>query len=96
MRWTMVSLCLLMAACGNQNLNSPTSPTSALSAAAVSRDAAGAGQTQARSGTELPFQGSFTRRTQAVFEPPNTLVISGTEAGAATYLGQFTAVSEIG
>jgi hypothetical protein len=44
-------------------------------------------------GTELPFRGSFTRQSSAVFEPPITLVITGTQTGTATHLGQFTAAS---
>ena len=94
MRWTIVTLCVLAAACGGQELNSPTSPTGASSAVGLNRDQSGVNRTQAQLGTELPFHGSFTGETHAVFEPPITLVITGTETGTATYLGRFTATSE--
>ena len=51
-------------------------------------------RSQARGATGLPFKGSFTRQSHAAFEPPITLVITGTEAGRATHLGRFTATSE--
>jgi len=85
MRWTMVSLCVVMAACSGQNLNSPASPTA---------PGSGVTQTEARGGTGLTFRGSFTRQSTSVFEPPVTLVITGTESGTATHLGPFTATSE--
>jgi hypothetical protein len=78
MRWAIVGLCVLAAACSGQGL-SPTSPS--------------ATQLQAQAGTELPFQGSFTRESFAVFEPPITLVITGTATGTATQLGRFTGTS---
>ena len=79
MRWAIVSLCVFSAACSGQGL-SPASP-------------AATGQPQGQAGAELPFQGSFTRGSLAVFEPPITLVITGTLAGTATHLGRFTAAS---
>jgi len=94
MRWTIVTLCVLMAACSGQNLNSPTSPTGSLGAPSASLDTAGVSRTQAVGGTELPFQGSFTQQSHSAFEPPITLVITGTEGGTATDLGRFTATSE--
>jgi hypothetical protein len=54
----------------------------------------GESQTQALGGTELPFEGSVRSQTHSAFEPPITLVITGTEQGTATHLGQFTATSE--
>ena len=57
----------------------------------------GRGRCQSDAGAgrdRLPFQGSFTRETHAVFEPPITLVITGTETGTASHLGRFTATSE--
>jgi hypothetical protein len=89
MRRIILSLCVLTAACSGGPLNSPTSPTGV---------AAGPGQVQARGGTDLPFDGSFTRHTSAVPNcpptcPPTTLTITGTEEGTATHLGRFTAVS---
>lgn len=76
-------VCLLAAACGGRGPESPLVPT----------DAGALAQTQAQSGTHLPFQGSFTRSTHAVETPP-ILHIYGREEGTATYLGQFTATSE--
>lgn len=79
MRWAIVGLCVLAAACRGQGL-SPTSPSAT-------------GQPQVQAGTELPFRGSFTRESFAVFQPPITLVITGTETGTATHLGRFTGAS---
>jgi hypothetical protein len=70
----------MAAACSGQGL-SLTSPS-------------GTSGLQAQAGSELPFRGSFTRQSSAAFEPPITLVITGTQTGTATYLGQFTAASE--
>ncbi len=47
----------------------------------------------AQSATELPFKGSYTFETSALFTPPTTLTISGTATGNATHLGRFTATS---
>ena len=93
MRWTMVSVCVLMTACSGQNLSSPTSPTGSVGVSTASLGS-GVRQTQALGGTGLPFKGSFTRQSHATFEPPVTLVITGTETGTATHLGRFTATSE--
>lgn len=77
MRSIVLGVCVLAAACGSQGLDSPTSPTSG---------AFGPAQTQARSGTELPFRGSLTTVTDA--PPPNAHV---TADGTATHLGRFSA-----
>lgn len=82
MRWLVVSVCVLAAACGGQDLN-VTSPAGV----------PGTSQTEARRGTELPLEGSFSRESRASFEPPITLVITGTAAGTASHLGRFTATS---
>ena len=79
MRWAVVVLCIVAAACSGQG-SLPTSPSAT-------------GPLQAQPGTELPFQGTFTRQSFAVFEPPITLVITGTQTGTATHLGRFTAAS---
>lgn len=79
MRWAIVGLCVMAAACSGQDL-SLTSPSTTAGL-------------QAEAGTELPFRGSFTQHSSAVFQPPITLVITGTETGTATHLGQFTAAS---
>jgi hypothetical protein len=87
-------MCVFAAACSGQSLSSPTSPSSVAATSSPSQERSGSSQTQARSGTELPFHGSFTGETHAVFEPPITLVITGTQTGTATHLGRFTATSE--
>jgi len=84
MRLIVLAVCVFAAACSGQGLDSPTSPTSATVAAA---------RAPAQSGTQLPFSGTFTTDTQAVFAPPTTLLINGTAAGTATHLGRFTATS---
>lgn len=84
MRSIVLCVCVLAAGCSGQALNSPTSPTSAIS---------GAAHTSAQSATQLSFTGSFTTETHAVFAPPITLVITGTAAGTATHLGSFNATS---
>ena len=90
MRLGIVSLCVMAAACSGQGLNAPTSPSVVT---ATRQEASGSRQTQAQRGTELPFAGSFTRESSAAFEPPITLVITGTQTGTATHLGRFTATS---
>src|SRR5688572_30453115 len=82
MRITVVVLCLAAAACTGQS-NSPTSPLPGI----------GQSGSSATAGTALPFGGTFTRRSNAVFVPPVTLRISGTEEGTATHLGRFAATT---
>jgi len=48
---------------------------------------------QSVSGTQLPFRGSYTINTSAVFTPPSTLTINGTATGEASQLGRFTAAT---
>jgi hypothetical protein len=55
-------------------------------------------QTQAQSGTDLPFGGSFTISTTGTVNcpptcPPTVLTVHGTLNGTATHLGRLTAVS---
>ena len=80
MRWAVVVLCAAAAAACSGQSSSPTSPSVT-------------GSLQFRAGTELPLQGSFRMNSSSVFEPPITLVITGTQTGTATHLGQFTASS---
>ena len=83
MRLTVIALCVGVAACSGQPLNSPTAPSAAL---------VGAAQTQAQGGNALPISGSFTRSTTAQpCPPPSTFTITGTVEGTATHLGPFTA-----
>jgi hypothetical protein len=89
MRAIVLSACVSAAACSGQGLDSPTSPTAASLAAA---------QTQAQSGTQLPFRGSFTGNTAGAVNcppacPPTILTLSGSHTGEATSLGRFTATS---
>ena len=82
MRSTIVALCVLTAACSGDSLNSPSSP-SAVAGAPVLSEA-----------PEIPFRGSFTRRSQAEVQSPTLLVITATLTGTATHLGRFKASSE--
>ena len=72
------------------NLAAPTA-SSAPAPQASSARSASATVVQAQHATELPYKGSYTFETSAVFTPPNTLTISGTATGNATHLGRFTA-----
>jgi hypothetical protein len=76
MRPILIGLCVFAAACSSERLSSPTSPTST---------GLGLSQTQAQSGTELPFSGSFTTVTDV--PPPSA---RATAEGTATQLGRFT------
>ena len=88
MRPLLIGSCLFAAACSDQAVNSPMSPTSATIASA-----------QARSGTQLPFRGSFTGGSVGVVNcpptcPPTTVRVRGNDTGEATHLGHFTATYE--
>src|SRR4029453_4873386 len=76
MRLIVFSVCLFAAACSDQALNSPTSPTNA---------SLGPAQTAARGGPALLFSGSFTTLTDV--PPPSAHAAA---EGTATHLGQFT------
>ena len=78
MRLIVLGVCLFAAACSDQALNSPTSPTNA---------SLGLAQTEARGGTALPFRGSFT--TVIDVPPPSA---HATAEGTATQLGRFTGI----
>lgn len=89
MRPIVLSLCVCAAACSGQSLNSPTSPTAAAVSAATA-------QTQAQHATGLPFRGTFTGQSAAVFDcpptcPPTSFTATGLYEGTATHLGRFTA-----
>jgi hypothetical protein len=87
MRWIFVTLSVLAAACGGQERNSPTSPTSVTAAEGLNLDTpVGVSQTQSRGGTHLPFRGSFTTTT----DTPPPLAHATVDAGTATQLGRFT------
>ena len=87
MRWTIVGLCLAVAACGGQELNSPISPTSLGVGAGLGSDAVGSGRTQAEGATQLPFKGSFTTATDT--PPP---LAHATIEGTAAHVGHFSGV----
>lgn len=89
MRPIIFAVCVFAAASSGQGLDSPTSPTAATAAPV---------QTQAQSGTQLPFRGSYTGETTGTVNcpptcPPTLLTVSGTHTGEATQLGRFTAAS---
>ena len=81
MRLLLLGMCAITAACSGASSSSPTSPTGA---------AFDDRQTQARSGTELPFNGSLTATEIDVVQPP-TLFADGTAAGTANQFGRYTA-----
>jgi hypothetical protein len=99
MRQVIFGVCVLTAACSGSIPDSPTVPTSVTGArdAAVPASHVPASQTSARSGTELPFHGTFTGTSASCLLdgtcPPGTLIITGRKTGEATQLGRFTAVS---
>ena len=98
MRPVVLSLCVFAAACSGQDLTSPTSATTARTASGRTEPPYSSTQTEAQQGTDLPFQGSFTGRSRAVFNcpttcPPTSFTTSGTYEGTATHLGSFTAAS---
>ena len=92
MRPIVFGMCVFMAACSSEGPAFPTSPSGAVTSAPTPA------QTQARSGTELPLQGSFTREGAGEFNcppvcPPTTLTITSENVGVASHLGRFTATS---
>jgi hypothetical protein len=80
MRLIVLGVCVFAAACSGQSLNSVTSPTSA---------SVGLAQTQAQSGTDLPFRGSFTSVTELVPPDPHA---RATLTGTASNVGRFVAI----
>lgn len=78
-------------ACHNEPL-SPESRTGLAEQVASDQSASGIVGPSV-SGTGLPFRGSYTINTNAVFTPPSTLTIDGTATGAASHLGRFTATT---
>jgi hypothetical protein len=87
MRYVVLGLCMFAAACAELP-SAPTSPsTSSIDGAAVT--IGGAAVTQARGGSELPFQGTL-QATETADGALHHLV--GT--GEATHLGRFTLTSE--
>jgi hypothetical protein len=93
MKRTALSLCVLAAACGGPGVDTPTSP----SGGALSPSSTSASSELAH-GTSSPFRGSFSIETVGTVNclppcVPTTVSIAGIEAGTATHLGRFTAVS---
>ena len=80
MRSIALGVCLFVAGCSGQTLDSPTAP--------AGPGVATAG-TPAQGEAEVPFKGSYTLETAGSFAPPATIVIRGTGEGSATHLGQF-------
>jgi hypothetical protein len=92
MRLVIVTLSVCALSAGCSGLNSPTAPSGGSSAIP------GLSQTQARSGTDLPFRGSFTFSGGGAVNcpptcPPTTLQVTNTHVGEATQMGRFTATS---
>jgi len=81
MRYLVLGVCIFAAACAGGVPSSPTSLTGT---------AEGSAQTQAQSGTELPFRGSLQAVEANQLAPP-LLLVNGTGEGTATHLGRFTA-----
>jgi hypothetical protein len=87
MRWTIVTLCLAVAACGEQGPHSPTSPTSPGVGAGLRADTLDGGRTEAEGATQLPFKGSFATITDV--PPP---LAHATVDGTAAHVGHFSGV----
>ena len=80
MRPILLSVCSLTAACGGEGVQSPTSPSKAISVPT---------RAQGKSDAEFPFRGSFTTQSSSIVTPP-TLRVTGTGEGTATALGRFS------
>ena len=81
MRPIVLTMCLLAAACGRQDLESPLSP--------ASMPAGAEAQSQAKGGTDPPFSGTVSGTTRAAFPAPGTLEITLNGGGHATHIGQY-------
>jgi len=79
MRSFILGMCLVATACAGEMPGSPTSPTSTT---------IGSAQTDARGGSQLPFDGSFRALEIDTVVPPS-LLVNGTGSGTATHLGRF-------
>jgi hypothetical protein len=83
MRYVVFGFCMFAAACAGQ---SPTGPTSS------SRQVGGGiATTEARGGSELPFQGTY-EGLETVLTPPSNHHLDA--IGNATYLGRFTVTAD--
>lgn len=94
MRMLVLGSCLLAAGCNGGQVRSPTSPSNGISSTSPSAVTAGSSQTQATSGTNLPFKGSLVAEEKNVVTPPN-LLVDGTAEGTATHLGRYTATFKV-
>ena len=93
MKRIVLGVCLLAAACSD-GLQSPTSPSAAVTPAAGQLPG-GSSLPEARRGSALPFKGSYNFNTSGSFNcpptcPPTVLTVRGEGEGTATHLGQFT------
>jgi hypothetical protein len=81
MRYVLLGLCVFTAACGSETRGTPTAPASAISGTAVS---------DAKGGSELPFQGRLEGAATITPLTPPFLSVSIEGTGNATHLGRFT------
>ena len=85
MRYLMIGLCVVAAACGSEVPGAPTSPSTAIS---------GTAGTDAKGGSALPFKGSLQSNEGVVLagETADDRHLEGT--GNATHLGRFTLIAD--
>ena len=81
MRYAVFGLCVFAVACSGEVPGAPTSPSSAISGTAA---------TEAKGGSELPFQGRLEGAATITPLTPPFLSVSIEATGNATHLGRFT------
>ena len=79
MRYVVIGFCVFAAACAGAAPTTPTAP--------LSRMVGGVATTEARSGSELPFTGTYEGVEKVVTSTEHQLVDA---TGNATHLGRFT------
>lgn len=84
MKYLILALCLLAAACAGGTPGAPTSPSSASGGPAL---------TEAKGGSELPFKGTF-EATETGQPQGDTLLVNLVGSGNATQLGRFTLTAQ--
>jgi hypothetical protein len=82
MRYVIIGFCVFAAACGA----SPTAPSASVTTPSVSQINGGMRTPQARSGSELPFTGTY-QGVESVATVPSQHHLDA--AGNATHLGRF-------
>jgi hypothetical protein len=81
MRYVVLGLCVFAAACGSEIPGTPTAPAGAIGGTAVS---------DAKGGSELPFQGRLEGAATITPLTPPFVSVSIEATGNATHLGRFT------